>query len=76
MRPSEGRTRRMMSMTHSKTNLAAYQIMNNAAETLHRAALDCYLAIYFVTDYADRWESLVLYENALNAWDIMEEAMK
>ena len=50
--------------------------MNNAAETLHRAALDCYLAIYFVTDYADRWESLVLYENALNAWDIMEEAMK
>lgn len=68
----------MMSMTRSKTNLAAWQIMNYGAdrETRHGTAWDCHRAIRNVTDYADWWESGVLFEDTLNAQAIMEEATK
>ena len=56
----------------------AYQIMDGEVKwkTLRRAAHDCYWPISNVTDLADWWESLVLFEDTLNAWGIMEEAIK
>ena len=58
--------------------MKAYQIMNNDAmwETLERSASDCYYAIYFVTDNADRLESGVIFEDTLRAQAIMEEVTK
>ena len=56
----------------------ARQIMNNDAMwgTWDITALDCDYAIIRATDRADWRESLVLYEDTLNAWGIMSEAMK
>ena len=45
-------------------------------ETRHGTAWDCHRAIRNVTDYADWWESGVLFEDTLNAQAIMEEATK
>ena len=68
----------MMSMTRSKTNLAAYQIMSRivAVRTQDRTEWHCDYAIRPVTDHADWLESRVLLEGALDAWGIMQEAMK
>ena len=58
--------------------MTAYQIMNDHAKrkTWGRTAWDCYLAICPVTDRADWWESWVIFEDTLDAWGFVEEAMK
>ena len=56
----------------------ARQIMNDYAVwwTWYSAAHDCDHATHNATDFDDWLESGVLYEGTLNAWGIMEEAMK
>ena len=57
--------------------MKAYQIMDDSTEwrMWHNTAWNCDIAIYYVTDYADYWESVVLCEGALNARDFMQEVM-
>ena len=58
--------------------MTAYEIMDFGARwaTWGRTVRDCYYATHNVTDSADWQESLVLLENTLTAWGIMEEAIK
>ena len=58
--------------------MTAWQIMDDHARwiTRVRTASDYHCAIRNVTDHADLLESGVLIDGALDAWGVVEEAIK